>query len=293
MAMNKVSSALIRLAIAALGILALPPGSANGAARTPVVLFSGYTLNKVVVTVKHQVVASDCPRSGTFEDWFQNTAPSIRFSQVCRDKLLTLRYDPDPRKPMPRRFSIQRGVTVRIPDYGKTESAPLYEPRVRALEAAGYVRDTTSASLGTTRGSRRTWAASSRARSADPGDLPRQRKPARTPRRAFERADLRPVPVDAHLGRAGGHRYIQGFTPLAGNFPGQGVLYPVLFAGLNIQVFAFPRTTENAGSSARMYLSQPASYLSAADPRVFGRREVVVRDASSGRSYTRATTSDC
>jgi lysophospholipase-3 len=35
-----------------------------------------------------------------------------------------------------------------------------------------------------------------------------------------------------------------------------------------------------------MYLSQPATYLSAADPRVFGRREVVVRDESSGRSYT-------
>ena len=71
MAMNKVSPALGRLAIAALGILALLPGSASGAARTPVVLFPGYTLNKVVVTVKHQVVAPDCPRSGTFEDWFR------------------------------------------------------------------------------------------------------------------------------------------------------------------------------------------------------------------------------
>jgi lecithin-cholesterol acyltransferase len=89
-----------------------------------------------------------------------------------------------------------------------------------------------------------------------------------------------------HTSAAWRHRYIHGFTPLAGNFPGQGVLYPVLFAGLNIQDFTFPQTTENAASSARMYLSQPATYLSAADPRVFGRREVVVRDASSGRSYT-------
>ena len=61
---------------------------------------------------------------------------------MCRDKLLTLRYDRDRRKPMSRRFSFQRGVTVRIPDYGKTESAPLYEPFYEALEAAGYVRDT-------------------------------------------------------------------------------------------------------------------------------------------------------
>jgi lysophospholipase-3 len=95
-----------------------------------------------VVTVENQVVAPECPRSGTFEDWFQNSAPSTSFSQVCRDKLMTLRYDPDPRRPMARRFSFPRGVTVRIPDYGKTESAPLYEPLYTALEAAGYVRDT-------------------------------------------------------------------------------------------------------------------------------------------------------
>ena len=286
MAMNKVSSALGRLAIAAVGILALLPGSASGAARTPVVLFPGYTLNKVVVTVKHQVVAPDCPRSGTFEDWFQNTAPSTRFSQVCRDKLLTLRYDPDPRKPMPRRFSFQRGVTVRIPDYGKTESAPLYEPVYEALEAAGYVRDTSIRVAGY----------NPRLTPDMGGFLARTKRLIRATYRANGRRPVHLVghsngPIYAqylltHTSAAWRHRYIHGFTPLAGNFPGQGVLYPVLFAGLNIQDFAFPQTTENAASSARMYLSQPATYLSAADPRVFGRREVVVRDASTGRSYT-------
>ena len=35
-----------------------------------------------------------------------------------------------------------------------------------------------------------------------------------------------------------------------------------------------------------MYLSAPSSYISAADPRVFGNRETVVQDASTGRSYT-------
>jgi lysophospholipase-3 len=89
-----------------------------------------------------------------------------------------------------------------------------------------------------------------------------------------------------HTSRAWRHRYVHGFTPLAGNFPGQGVLYTVLFSGLNIQDFGFPQTPENAASSARMYQTQPATYLSASDPAVFGGREVVVRDASTGRGYT-------
>ena len=37
-------------------------------------------------------------------------------------------------------------------------------------------------------------------------------------------------------------KYVHGFTPLAGNFPGQGVLYPLLFTGLNITDFLFPAT---------------------------------------------------
>jgi lysophospholipase-3 len=35
-----------------------------------------------------------------------------------------------------------------------------------------------------------------------------------------------------------------------------------------------------------MYQSQPATYLSASDPAVLGRREVVVRDNATGRAYT-------
>ena len=41
----------------------------------------------------------------------------------------------------PAYFSDQRGVDVRIENYGKTESAPFYEPMYEALEADGYVRD--------------------------------------------------------------------------------------------------------------------------------------------------------
>ena len=80
---------------------------------------------------------------------------------MCRDELLTLRYDPNPHKPMRLRFSEQPGVTVKIADYGRTASAPVYEPMYEALEAAGYTRDRDIRVAGYDAGSRRTWAASS------------------------------------------------------------------------------------------------------------------------------------
>jgi lecithin-cholesterol acyltransferase len=284
--MKRLSGRAVRLAVAASGVLALVPGAASAAERTPVVLFPGYTLNKVRVTVNDQVAAPDCPRSGTFDDWFGNDAPSTTFSQVCRDKLMTLRYDADPSKPMARRFSFPRGVTARIPDYGKTTSAPLYEPLYQALEADGWVRNR-----------------SIRVAGYNPRLTPDMdgflRRTKRLIQATFRQNGRRPVHLVGHSNgpiyiqyllthssRGWKHRYIHGFTPLAGNFPGQGVLYPVLFTGLNTQDFTFPQTSENAASSARMYISQPSTYLSASDPDVFGKREVVVRDNSTGRSYT-------
>ena len=89
-----------------------------------------------------------------------------------------------------------------------------------------------------------------------------------------------------HTSRKWKNRYIHGFTPIAGNFPGQGLLYPLFFTGLNITDFTFPTTAENAASSALMYLSAPSSYMSSADPRIFDSLETVVEDASTGRSYT-------
>jgi lecithin-cholesterol acyltransferase len=81
-------------------------------------------------------------------------------------------------------------------------------------------------------------------------------------------------------------KYIHGFTPIAGNFPGQGLLYSVLFTGLNVQDFGYPTTRANAESSAAMYLTAPSTYLSAADPEIFGDREIIVRNTSTGRDYT-------
>jgi len=89
-----------------------------------------------------------------------------------------------------------------------------------------------------------------------------------------------------HTSEAWKDKYIHGFTPIAGNLPGQGSVYPLVFTGLNVQDFSFPTTPDNALSSSRMLLSAPSSYMSMGDPRVFDSRETVVEDLSTGKTYT-------
>jgi lecithin-cholesterol acyltransferase len=286
-------SRLLGVATACLTVAGVFPASAVASGpgpahphRTPVVLFPAFHFTKLLVAVRDQVAAPACPRSGTFQDWFLNNHPSPHFSQVCEDKLLTLRYDHDGHEPMSRRFSNQRGVSVRILDYGKTGSAPFYEPLYQALEAAGYTRNKDIRVAGY----------DARLTPDMNGFLERTK---RLIENTYRRNGHTPVhlvghsngPLYAqylltHTSRAWKHRYIHGFTPIAGNLPGQGFLYPLLFTGLNIEDFSFPATAANARSSARMYLTAPSSYMSAADPRIFRGHETVVHDASTGRSYT-------
>jgi lecithin-cholesterol acyltransferase len=273
-------------AVALLAGMLLPGSAAAAAHRTPVVLFPAFHFTKLLVTVHDQDAAPGCPHSGTFQDWFLNDHPSSRFSQVCEDTLLTLRYAGRSHRPFAQRFSNQRGVSVRILQYGKTASAPFYEPLYTALEAAGYTRDRDIRVAGY----------DSRLTPDMGGFLWRTKRLIERTYRANGHTPVHLVghsngPLYAqylltHTSRAWKRRFIHGFTPIAGNLPGQGALYPLLFTGLNIEDFTFPATEANARSSARMYLSAPSSYMSAADPRIFGGREIVVRDASTGRSYT-------
>ncbi len=291
--MKKPAGLLAAAAAVLFGGLLVGPSTVNGSvredrgvSRTPVIVFPAFHFTKLEVTVRNQVAAPECPRSGTFEDWFLNDQPSTTFSQVCQDKLLTLRFDSNPAKPMSKRFRDQRGVKVRIKDYGKTESAPFYEPMYEALEAAGYVRDDDIRVAG-----------------YDSRLTPDMRHFVKQTKKLIEDTYRDNGKQPVHLvGHSNGplyaqyllthttqrwkDKYIHGFTPIAGNFPGQGILYPLFFTGLNITDFTFPATAENAESSALMYLSAPSSYMSAADPRVFDRLETVVEDASTGRSYT-------
>jgi lecithin-cholesterol acyltransferase len=263
-----------------------PGPTATGHPRTPVVLFPAFHLTKLLVTVHDQTAAPECPRSGSFEDWYRNDHPSTIFNQVCQDKLLTLRYNPNPSIPMPQRFSNQQGVTIEVKNYGTTDSAPFYEPLYKTLESAGYRRN------------RDIRVAGYDARlTPDIGDF--WQRTQKLIEDTYHDNGNQPVhlighsngPLYAHYllthtSRAWRAQYIHGFTSLAGNFPGQGLLYPVLFTGLNVEDFGYPSTKDNAASSARLYQSAPSTYLSAADPTVFGNQETILEDASTGRSYT-------
>jgi lecithin-cholesterol acyltransferase len=291
----KLRAPAVRTALAsAIALLVLAGGPVGMAAPeretrglTPLVMFPAFHFTRLRVTVHNQVVAPGCPTSGSFEDWFQNDHPSATFSQVCQDRLLTLRFDAHSGgKPFSERFSNERGVRVEIIDYGKTQSAPAYEAMYARLEAVGYQRNRDIRVAGYD--SRLT---------PDMGDFLERTK--RLIESTFRENGNRPVhlaghsngPLYAqylltHTSQEWRDKFIHGFTPIAGNFPGQGGVYLLNFTGLNIIDFTFPTTAENAESSARMYLSAPSTYMSSADPSIFDRKEVVFQDASTGRSYT-------
>ena len=169
------------------------------------------------------MVAPGCPRSGTFQDWFLNDHPSTRFSQVCEDKLLTLRYDRTGHEPMSQRFSNPQGVSVRIMDYGKTQSAPFYEPMYEALEADGYTRNKNIRVAGY----------DARLTPDMAGFVHRTKRLIENTYRQNGHTPVHLVghsngPLYAqylltHTSRAWKRQYIHGFTPIAGNLPGQGV----------------------------------------------------------------------
>lgn len=265
---------------------------AQTAQRTPVVVFPAFHFTKLVATVENQTAFPDCPASGTFEDWFLNDTPTV-YSQVCRDRLMSLVYDANPSKPMAERFSNQPGVTVEIKDFGTTESAPFYEELYQALEGAGYVRNQDIRVAGYD--SRTTpdmdgflarTVALIEATYAENGNTPVHLV-------AHSNGPLYAQYLLTHTTAAWKKQHIHGFTALAGNWPGQGLLYAAFFTGLNITDFSFPQAQANAQSSARMYETHPSSYMSAADPAVFGDQEVVVRTLQHGpKNYTPADNLD-
>ena len=276
---------LVACVLALSAVAAPAAGAADGAAgaRVPVVLFPAFHFDRLHVVVDDQTTDPACPESGIFEDFFPNANPSAAFSQVCQDELLTLRITSHGHS---LRFSNQPGVTVELADYGKTASAPFYEPLYQALEADGYQRD------------RDIRVADYDARlTPDLGNfLHRTRKLIEETSRENGGAPVHLVghsngPIYAlylltHTSREWKERYIHGFTPIAGNFPGQGSVYGLLYTGLNVSDFTLPTTPENAISSARMYQTAPSTYLSMADPHVHGDQEVVITDQSTGREYT-------
>jgi lysophospholipase-3 len=277
------ATALAAFATAA-GAPASPDHGSNRPGLTPIVLFPAYHFTRLLVAVHDQRVDPSCPSSGSFEDFFPNLEPSTTFSQVCRDELMTLSYRPS--GAWQTRFSDPQGVDVQIEDYGDVASAPFYQPMYDALAAAGYTLD------------RDVRVAGYDARlTPDLGGF--LEHTMRLIEDTYRENGNRPVhlvghsngPLYAqylltHTSQAWKAKYIHGFTDIAGNLPGQGSLYPLLFTGLNVQDFSLPATPENALSSSLLLLSAPSSYMSAADPRVFDSAETVVQDFSKDKTYT-------
>ncbi|HEX5013639.1 MAG TPA: hypothetical protein VFV72_05695 [Candidatus Limnocylindrales bacterium] len=252
---------------------------------TPIVLFPAWHFTLLQVEVRGQTTDPDCPSSGSFVDHvFMDPGPD--FSQLCRDELLTLRYDGNLHKPIRLRFHEQRGVTVSIPNYGSTESAPFYEDMYQALEAAGYTRDLNIRIAGY----------DARLTPDMDGFLGRSK---RLIEKTYRDNGGKPVhlvghsngPIYAqylltHTTPAWKAKYIHGFTPLAGNFPGQGLGYALMFVGVQLPDLSFPSTPENAVANATMFLSHPSTFITASDPEIFGDQEVVIRDQSTATDYT-------
>lgn len=286
---KRLRGAVVVIVAMVLAVLLPVPGASardhHSEGPAPIVLFPAWHFTRLTVTVKNQRVDPNCPQSGTFDD-LANFDPGVTFSQVCRDKLLTLRYDSNPHKPMRLRFSEQPGVTVKVADYGRTASAPGYEPMYRTLEADGYTRDRDIRVAGY----------DSRLTPDMAGFLERSKHLIEATYRENGRRPVHlvghsngPIYVQyllTHTSQKWKDKYIQGFTPLAGNFPGQGLGYALMFVGFNISNQAFPATPENAVSSAKMFLSHPSTFITASDPRIFDGAEVVIRDESTGNDYT-------
>jgi lecithin-cholesterol acyltransferase len=287
--MKFMRSLLVMLVLLSILTMFSSPVSAHGAhghQLTPVILFPGWTGTRLAVSVNNQAVAPECPRSGKFE-YFLLAGANPDFSQACVAKLLTLvvKFDPRSPKALPS-FSEQRGVSVRIADYGKTESSPLYENLYAFLESVGYTRNVNIRVAGY----------DSRLTPDMGGFMERTvalieetyRENRNTPVHLVGHSNG-PLYIQyllTHTSQQWKNKYIQGFTSLAGNLPGQGSLYSMLFTGFNVMTVSYPADLENAAASAAMLQSHPSSYMSASNPAYFKDQEVVVRDLSSGKAYT-------
>jgi lecithin-cholesterol acyltransferase len=284
---------LTLLVFSSLPAAAQAPQDSGPAHRlTPVVLFPGWGGTRLEVRVHNQTVAPECPRSGTFEYTFFPAHPSTEFSQICQDKLLTLVYNLDPQKPgkgkpeSAPRVSEQPGIQVSMMDYGKTESTPLYEPLYAFLEQAGYRRNVDIRVAGYDLRLTPDMGGFMERTTALIEETYRDNHNTPVHLVAHSNGPLYAQYLLTHTSRQWKDKYIQGFTPIAGNWPGQGVFYGYLFTGFNVPTASYPTDPANAATSAAMYASHPSTYMSSSDPAYFGDREVVIRVGPAGKEYT-------
>lgn len=285
----KTVKGLLIVALVAFMLVAAVPGQAETDHLTPVVLIPGWAATRLAVRVDGQTAFPECPASGYFEYEAGNGTPSEEFSQVCQDKLLTLRIDPNRSKPMAERFSNQRGVKVSIKDYGTTESttAFFFQIMFAFLEEVGYERNANIRVAGWD------WRLT-----PDMGGFLKRtialieetyRRNGRTPVHlvAHSQGNLDAQYLLTHTSQAWKTKYVHGFTAIAGNWPGEAGQYQPLFTGLtmNIPIPEVPSDPKAAAASAMMYRTWPSMYTSLADPKVY-KKQVVVIGIQGGKRYT-------
>jgi len=283
--MKLVKTSLFVLMLMALLLMTISPASAGGPRPkplTPIILFPGGAATRMDVIVRNQIVAPDCPASGTFQLNF-SAAPSD-FSQVCQDKLATLVVSFDKRgKP---HFANQQGVKVKIANYGMTASVVWYDGLFAYLEQAGYTRDVNIRVAGF----------DYRLTPDMDGFMERTTELIEETYRENHNTPVHLVAQSTgsnfaqyfitHVPQPWKNKYIHGITYLVESWPGQGYSFPALFFGANWQDFSNVATLENAASSAAMWESFPGTYMGLADPAWFGNQEVMIHDLSTGKQYT-------
>ena len=128
---------------------------------------------------------------------------------------------------MPKRFSDQHGVDVRIQNYARTESAPFYEPMYEALESVGYVRNKDIRVAGYD--SRLTPDMGNFLNRAKRLIEDTYRDNGKTPVHLVGHSNG-PLYIQyllTHVSQGWKDKYIHGFTPFAGNFPGRTHTMPL------------------------------------------------------------------
>ncbi len=145
-------------------------------------------------------------------------------------------------------------------DYGKTESSPLYEPLYAFLEQAGYPRNVDIRVAGYDFRLTPDMGGFMERTTALIEETYRDNHNTPVHLVAHSNGPLYAQYLLTHTSQQWKNKYIHGFTPIAGNWPGQGWLYMLLFTGFNIPTASYPTDPANAASQ-RCHVREPSLYL--------------------------------
>jgi lysophospholipase-3 len=275
----------------AAALLPAPAGARrrrSGGGRTPIVLFPAWHFTRLVVTVPPATSIRTARIGNVRGSRRLRSRPDVLAGVPRRAAHPPLRRR-DTHKPMPPPRSRSSRLTVTDRDY----AAPRARPRTTRMYhgARGrrlHPQTSTSAWPGyDARPDTRTWPASSVVRRQLSETLSGRtgRRPG-PPSSATPNGPIYCSTCSTHTTPEWKEKYIHGFTPLAGNFPGPGPRLCLDVRRLNISDLSLPG---HAGERREQRTDVPVpsvDFITSSDPRIFGDEEVVIRDQSTGVDYT-------